>query len=154
MTIIEQLKKNEKPFGLMSEEMQEKTKKIGMVDNFRLFGNIGWGGIIKDTGYVFFTEYTYRLRPDYAEKPEIEKCEIFSGSGDMLSCDMPNGDRHRVSLMSSFPDFIGFKFEDGIVTFSPVRYKIPGGVFSTFAYKNFAETTVLHATHVLFRRQE
>ncbi len=29
MNLIEQLKSNEKPFGLMSEEMQAKAKEIG-----------------------------------------------------------------------------------------------------------------------------
>ncbi len=78
MNIIEQLKKNEKPFGLMSEEMQEKAKMLDATCGVRfcVYSSDGqWGGLkdidwegLKDIGGGFRVSTTYRLHPDYAEE--------------------------------------------------------------------------------------
>ena len=70
--LIQQLKDNEKPFGLMGEEMQVKAAAMGLLDNFQLFVGPGWGGVFKATGCRFFTEKVYRLRPDYEDEPPAE----------------------------------------------------------------------------------
>ena len=156
--LIELLKDNEKPFGLMSEEMQEKARKIGILGNFRQFVGPGWGGIYKATGCNFHDIKTYRLRPDYTEEPAIVECEISKTDDGSLGyrrkCNGGCGGSNLLFRVLADPDFIGFKFEDGIVTGLLIRYKMPHRMFSTFAYKNFAEIEVLHATHVLFRRKD
>ena len=67
--LIQALKKNEEPFGLMSEEMQAKAREINKGFEVCLQG--GWAecGITGD----FSAEMAYRLRADYAEEPEVEK---------------------------------------------------------------------------------
>lgn len=69
--VIQQLKDNEKPFGLMSKEMQDKANAIGFHGNFRLYLHPGWGGIIDNPTYGHSWMITYRLRLDYEAKPEI-----------------------------------------------------------------------------------
>ena len=79
MDIIQQLKDNERPFGLMSKEMQEKAREIGKRTNFETYCGIKskppWLPIIGDSE-EFIEEFTYRLHPDYKEEPEIVECEI------------------------------------------------------------------------------
>ncbi len=149
--LIKQLMDNKEAFGLMSPEMQEKAKGIGMVNYFRLFGNVGWGGIIKDTSYVFFTEYAYRLRSDYEEKPEIVECEIYS-KGTLYYRDI-GGIQRSLSRAIEHPDFIGFKFEDGTILACPVMYHFDGNRTDEINGLEMEDVKILHATHVLFRRQ-
>ncbi len=201
MNLIQELKENERPFGLMSEEMQEKAREIG-AEKFIKFHGEGFGTNNGHLEQVF----TYRVRPDYAEKPEkanavfasttdsekdlmnnvvgvtahcqcgnvfcddvvhgksqhaekpeIVECEIEEDM-DRLWFMPPDEDseepRDLICDVSRYPDFIGFKFEDGVVSGVPVRYLLSCGHFNTFAFKELAEVKVLHATAVLFRRQE
>lgn len=69
MDIIEALKQNEKPFGLMSAEMQAKAEEIKLVNFLRRFGGT-WYPAKTD---FFGTDLTYCLHPDYTEEPKIEK---------------------------------------------------------------------------------
>jgi hypothetical protein len=86
--LIEALKKNTSVFGLMSPEMQEAAKTIG-VDNFDVYckgtgGEYSFKGASKEK-YKGFSEYSalaYRLRADYRSKIEIERAEIFVGRTD------------------------------------------------------------------------
>ena len=78
-TIIQQLKKNEKPFGLMSEEMQEKLKSIPGKDieclqtaNGKLWTTCEQG--IAWNSQANTSTCTYRLRDDY--KDELETIEV------------------------------------------------------------------------------
>ena len=66
--IIQQLKDNEKPFGLMSEEMQEKANEIGCTE-FDYYGTCVWESYLAGD---FYNDQACRLRSDYAEEPEIE----------------------------------------------------------------------------------
>ena len=68
--IIQALKDNEKPFGLMSEEMQEKVKEIGIIE-FQ-YWDFGWETCqIRD----WADGACYRLRPGYEEKALLcKKC--------------------------------------------------------------------------------
>ena len=89
--LIQQLKDNEKPFGLMGEEMQVKAAAMGLLDNFQLFVGPGWGGVFKATGCRFCTGKVYRLRADYEDEPEIVECECIlrqkweNPEGDMIA---------------------------------------------------------------------
>jgi len=70
--LIQQLKDNEKPFGLMSEEMQEKAKEMPW-KHFQVWGYVGsedkW---IMPGSDTFRSHFTYRLRPDYEDEPPAE----------------------------------------------------------------------------------
>ncbi len=153
--LIQQLKDNEKPFGLMSEEMQVKAAAMGLLDNFQLFVGPGWGGVFKATGCRFCTGKVYRLRPDYEEEPEIVECEIrCNDSVGKFYFDGLN--MCPLSQVFNQPDFIGFKFEDG--TWYDHRIK-PVSKGSSAPIHNIdtddiisGRVEVIHATHILFRR--
>ena len=66
MSIIKQLKENKIAFGLMTQEMQDKAREIG-VDNFE---RMWFGGFTWRESDGFDPDYTYRLKPDYTEEPE------------------------------------------------------------------------------------
>lgn len=67
MNIIKALQQNEKPFGLMSEEMRAKAKGIGPLE-FEVYLHKGdWYEVCGDRSYRFEDFVTYRLRPDYEE---------------------------------------------------------------------------------------
>ena len=167
MTIIEQLKKNEKPFGLMSEEMQEKAVELGFHGNFQLYSGYGsdggFGAIIDNPKYGYNRKLTYRLRPDYAEEPEIVECEIYVGEsirpGFGLDVYDFGIDRElSIALIPNGYKRIGFKFEDGSVMGSPVKYSVPGMTSKGYyaSYEDLATNQALehHATYVLFRRSK
>ena len=161
MTIIDQLKQNEKPFGLMSEEMQAKARGIGITDNFRQFVGPGWGGIYKATGLCFNPKTAYQLRADYEDEPEIVECEIYtqkdSVSGWMQRRYMDAfGNSLLLSSAINNPDFIGFKFDDGKMYPISTVYKFKGKdvTYYSIDIDRLDEYTVLHAAHVLFKKQE
>jgi hypothetical protein len=91
--IIQALKENEKPFGLMDKELQEKAKNIKR-GNFQCYQTIA--GVWKDSyvmtgdaGTDFDLVFTYRLRPDYQEEPERIELEIHThaiGGMNALGC--------------------------------------------------------------------
>ena len=160
--LIQQLKDNEKPFVLMSEEMQERAKEIGPVGNFLFLtpclARPEWALLAPEQD-VFQPHITYRLRPDYEEEPEIVEYKIMIGGCtawmDMLAYIDGKCVENGICEAPSYPDFIGFKFEDGHIANSPVLYSSPGTNLYTFVHidplkKNHFK--VLHATHVLFRR--
>ncbi len=153
--LIEQLKDNEKPFGLMSEEMQEKAAAMGLLDNFQLFVGPGWGGVFKATGCSFQNGKVYRLRPDYEDDLEIVEHEIFGVESHLHF--HYQGTRHSVCQAYDQPNFIGFKFEDGKVRPVPIVYR-PKGIAISCCWDvetdSLAAYEVLHATHVLFRRKK
>ena len=61
--IIKALKKNDKPFGLMSEEMQARAKEIG-IQHFAVYESRKWCDGLADNE-THYSDYTYRLRSDY-----------------------------------------------------------------------------------------
>lgn len=149
--MLEQLKQNEKPFGLMSAEMQEKAREIGKP--FFLF----WDGdkwTARGVCAVFGDEYAYCLRADYKDEPKIVECAIFA-SGVQLMYAGPSGPT-GIHKACKDPDFIGFKFEDGSwyeVPIKPVNRSdsLPGRNITLDDIVS-GSIRVLHATHVLFRR--
>ncbi len=157
--LIQQLKDNEKPFGLMSAEMQEKAKKMRSSEDLQVYTCNGrWEKHIK--GYVLRENLAYRLRPDYEDEPEIEECEIKPRAGYLRFCYETAGKPYlniSIDLAVSIPDFIGFKFDDGIVMGTPVKYSVPGqtsrGYYATYGDIKSGQALEHHATHVLFRQK-
>ena len=111
MDIIQQLKVNCRPFGLMSEEMQEKAKEIGEeVFNWWVAGDWTICPVAQ-----FRSEATYRLCADYEEEPEIVECEIYLNPPNKEYCIYDKGGNHSAQNLCNAindPDFIGFK-KDG-----------------------------------------
>ncbi len=153
--LIQQLKDNEKPFGLMSEEMQEKAKGIGQPEFEMYMKNDTWMvcGSYNNFTLKKVTDQTYRLRSGYEDEPEIEECEII---GTRYSIKHLNGTGTITSLSEAIndPRFIGFKFESGQVELSPIVFKSDCSTKSICQFRDLAALTVLHATHVLFRRKK
>lgn len=152
-TIIQQLKNNKRPFILMSEEMRAKAIEIGAAEFQRLTVNSGeWIG----SQECFSAGYTFHLRPDYKQEPVIVECEIKNKAGVFrFYWESKNKSWQGVSidLAPAIPDFIGFKFEDGHTQPSPIRYKTNANKHESLpiGWLNDGTSTVLHATHVLFR---
>ena len=155
--IIQQLKDNEKPFGLMSEEMQEKASEIGRCANFKCLSGRTWASCTSKAN-IFDYDRTYRLRPDYEDEPEIVECEIWADDGHLhFRHRLGGGLQHSIHQACDHPDFIGFKFEDGQIWNSPINYSFGGtapGFRTTVEIIETNGCVVQHATHVLFRRNK
>lgn len=152
MDIIKVLKENEKPFGLMSEGMQEKAKEIGKGGNFEAWFPDGWVKIVKDPAETgWHAHRAYRLRSDYQEKPEVVKCEVYISGGGCLRYRLKNLVNPILTEAIINPDFIGFLYEDGRFTTYPRMYKQGTSLYAE-ANDNVKDYEVLTPTHVLFRR--
>ena len=156
---IEALKKNEKPFGLMSAELQEAAKKMGRYD-FQCYMHHGqWLKCHIEVGEEneWSNGHTYRLRPDYEQEPSIVECEI-TLLGDELAYSNPGRNlKVYIDTAPRDPDFIGFKFEDGFVRMDATAFDLKE-VFTGVEFcddcvkmEKLNDFEVLHATHVLFR---
>jgi len=78
--LIEKLKKNEKPFGLLTLEEQECLDKVGK-QNCLVYTNSGkWENAAKCS---FQSGNTYAIKPDYQPEPEFVDLEIVR-HGDFL----------------------------------------------------------------------
>ena len=166
--IIQQLKKNKIVFGLMSEEMQEKARDIGITGNFYLFQHLCgtekiWKFIRYDescnsTNDLFVSGTTYRLRPDYKDEPEIVEYKITIGGctawmGKLVYTDERVLEQGICEACAD-PDFIGFKFESGQVELTPIVFKSDCSTKSICQFRDLADLEVLHASHVLFKRKK
>jgi len=70
MNIIQQLKDNERVFGLMSTEMQAKITTFSRED-IQSYSDTGWETCKIDMdGYDSMETWTFRLRPDYEGKTD------------------------------------------------------------------------------------
>lgn len=87
-------------------------------------------------------------------EPEIEECEIrCNDSVDQFYFDGLN--MCPLSQVFNKPDFIGFKFEDGHVANGSISYASETNKYD-FVHLDQVKNghfTILHATHVLFRRK-
>jgi hypothetical protein len=159
--IIQALKENEKPFGLMSAEMQEAIQKqyeadVGSIECIEHFSNWVRCGSInpKENQHL-----TYRLRPDYEPEPEVVKCPIREPDScnmmwfDVTSLGEAKADSHTMDFCSCtmHKDFIGFLYEDGTVIPMPRKYSGEGAVKMLPGWNE--NLKVLTPTHVLFRKK-
>ena len=157
--VIQQLKDNEKPFGLMSEDMQEQAILLSRHE-FKCYMAHGvW--LAGGDEIEFVAGCTYRLRPDYEDEPEIEECEILGKDMGCLKYYIEQDDEQdAVEFMLEeairHPDFIGFKFEDGKLYPISTVYKFKDKLITYYSIDidRVDEYTVLHASHVLFRRNK
>jgi hypothetical protein len=147
MNIIDQLKKNEKPYGLMSKEMQDKAREIG-TDDFEVYCN-DWE---PEADGDFWLTATYRLRPDYQEPDEYVECEIHEYR-DM--CEWRYGYIGLYYVPDGY-ERIGFKFKHGKYAITPELYENCNGTtcfWSDIESITSGAVKVLHATHVVFRKK-
>ena len=177
--LIELLKKNMVPIGLwpkfygevVGKAMQAKMKQMEPkdIECFLTTGPAEWGSCenFSWTNMERHISNTYRLRSDYEEKPEEpEEPEIVEWEikpqpcyADLLGFATPFTDQYTATLLSDackFPTFIGFKFDDDLVSPCPILYKWYNEPTPHIHYSKLAgrldDCTILHATHVLFRR--
>lgn len=105
--LINELKKNERPFGLLSKEEQECLRSIPKLLCYQSTGN--WLEIKPE----YFIETTYCIPPDYQPEPEFVKTKI------ELSKSIPQklviyyyGER-LLHEITSMPDFDHFELQHG-----------------------------------------
>lgn len=168
--IIQALKDNEKPFCLMSNEMRSTLLKITKGDGIndlrkmviRPDYNAGWGYVtLIDWNDSRNWEYTYRLRPDYTEEPEVVECEVVTQrfETEPIKFRGPSGPTCLHKAISH-QDFIGFKYEGGCISPLPRIFKVEecgiAGLHWTMneACLNEEKWEVLTPTHVLFRKEQ
>ena len=156
--IIQALKDNLTKFQNLSKDEQLFLATAGKANSMFLAGNGEWQGTGKDE--TFYDNFRYRLRPDYKEEPEFIECE--------LSKVLINEDyyvkRYRaldrqLRNMSELPDgyvIAGFKFEgtEQIIThdFGYSRNGVDIVPFASYSDLKSGAVPVVHATHVLFRK--
>lgn len=147
--LIQALKDNKKPFGLMSEEMQAKAASIDKTGMFLVYHVTGvWE---ERTPVLHYRDCTYRLRPDYEEDGEVVKCEV-ELHNKQLKYGPRDGGWYRLHKVSTDPDFIGFLYE-GDSSAYPIARKYRDRD-TGFAYDRWKEgREVLTPTHVLFRKE-
>lgn len=152
MNLIQQLKDNEKSFGLMSAEMQEKAKSMDIADFEFYTSECEWKPY--PSGDFYYAQ-ACRLRPDYEEQQEIEEYAIDYNRTSNYQYYIRENER-CISDACDDPDFIGFKFEDGIIGNHSVLYQHNMSQLEVTQYDSLktGASKVLHATHALFRRQE
>lgn len=162
MSIIDDLKANEKPFGLMSEEMQDKAKEIGPNEFLHYLGDslseVSWDRL-EPTLTDFDAFVTSKLRPDYAPKPETVECEVYveECNGNicptiMFKTDSGGDKGWYLHEAPDHPYFIGFKYDDGTTAVHARLYKCDetNQIFTSSVQDILNHYEVLTPTHVLF----
>ena len=146
---IEALKKNEKPLGELDKELQDALLSVDPTD-LEAHPAQEWSKITNSAYRP--QDYTiHRLRPDYQPESEIVEIRIYDEGNERYFEDEgePVGMRKAVNSK----DFIGFKFEDGKIEDSPVRYADKRGIRRyevTLDQIISGDVKVLHAIAVLF----
>ncbi len=166
--IIQALQQNEKPFGLMSEEMQAKAKEIDRKKFYR-WAQAGSTGAwcVDNLNIVNFPNHctTYRLRNDYEEKADIVECEIYTevavhGIHDILMFKRKGDKGSYLNEAPDYPDFIGFRYKDERMKGRNWHdvYPVPriyigpaGDIRTSFDFIDIALYKVLTPVAVLFR---
>jgi hypothetical protein len=159
MDTIKALKKNERPFGLMTAEMQAKAKEIG-IGEFWVYIEFGQNQMTSPAVWGkhpdrFNWGETVKLRPDYEPKPEIVECEVKANRHGLHFVD-DEGRCLGIGMAINYPDFIGFKYAGGVVSTSPRHYYdgIEGEqTWQIYESKLLTKYEVLTPTHVLFSKK-
>jgi hypothetical protein len=150
--IIQALKDNEKPFDLMSTGMQLIAKGLGKNGYFGCWDERGWTELNNDTNtYGFDGIVVYRLRPDYEEKPEIEKCEVKDRDGHLHFTRDNTG--HALRQAYDENDFFGFQSHGGFIWGKLYRNLETGEMELIIPVSKIAEYEVVKTTQVLFQKE-
>ena len=127
--LLQKLKDNEKPFGLMSEEMQAKAREIGP-ECFEAYitntaNECRWHTGVQGKGFGNNCQnaQTYRLRPDYTEDEGVKKCGIYEGSHGKLWFNHGKSGAKTINGVEGYTNFIGYLYENDAVSASPRRYR-------------------------------
>ena len=153
MDLIKALKHNEKPFGLMTQEMQDKAKEIGRsrFQYYRSDNEGEWHDCRVD--FEYSVVIAYRLKADYTEESGVIECDVFESCGQLV---YRKDGCYTLSLAVNNPNFIGYKYEG--YSYMGVQNHI---LSQPWVYSNDTKdiictkynmyTTPVHATHVLLR---
>ena len=158
MSIIEQLKQNDKPFGLMSKGMQVKAKKMDRKENFEVVNTKGnWQHCSHFTRKDFNYEFTYRLRQDY-QSDRVVLYPITEDHNGLLGITAEHGGRILLHASVSCPDFIGYlyKGDRDIITNETNAYKRKSddSLFRKINLDEINEYEIIIPTYVLFKRKQ
>ena len=143
---IEELKNNLAEFRFMPKTLSDRATAIGRGQFEILFPN---GTFQKGSSVVFDPKGVFRLRKDYTPEPDIVECEIKwedDGRG--------YARKKSIDCWMGHKQFIGFKFEDGTwceLPIMPVDGQVFNGIVDISQIVD-GTITVLHATHVVFRK--
>ena len=126
--LIEKLKKNEKPFGLLTLEEQECLRKIGIKNCLYYSSGIpNW-----QIPAGFANGQTYRIKPDYKPEPEYVDLEIILHNAPvyhqarvvkMLCVRIDENTMYQLHELPSLPGFRGFWFGAEWVSYDRVAIK-------------------------------
>ena len=153
MDLIKALKNNEKPFGLMTQEMQDKAKEIGRsrFQYYRSDNEGEWHDCRVDFEYSVVS--AYRLKADYTEESGVIECDVFESCGQLV---YRKDGCYTLSLAVNNPNFIGYKYEGyycngerSPVVSQPWMYASDTKTIA--ATKRDLYIAPIHATHVLLR---
>ncbi len=153
MNIIEQLKQNEKPFGLMSREMQDKAEEIGK-EHFVWWQDTRWRG----TAPTFsFSNNVYRLKSSYTEKPKVIELEIKPQKGVLVIGSPSHGYALYTDAPALCPEdgcyFAGFKYSRDVTSFAPVRWMTRHGGYQYTPLKQQPDWTIDRPVAALFAEE-
>ena len=154
--IIKELMENEKPFGLMSKEMQEKLKacKHTDIECLQSEKHVVWhicGSNLELNDVNNYTN-TFRLRSDYKEEPEVEevvKFDIYNGSHGKLWFNHGLGGAKTIDGVATYSDFLGFEYANQNISISPRLFEFNGELDTLYTHS--PDCKVLTPTHVLFK---
>jgi len=151
--LIEKLKKNEKPFGLLSEEEQEVLRNTP-TEHRLYFDGYGW---VNDPTEGISRNNAVQIKDDYEPCPKFIECEVFcKEDGDLMfwyQCD-----NWVLDMAPKFANFIGFMYDctPCIVDSQPMAYRIGDGryLYSVSGLDRIksGEATVVRPSKVLFRK--
>ena len=166
MDIIKALKENERPLILLSDAEMAFIKKspskdfIWIQESDAQRGEVVWDNLSNDEVYDEGEDQDLmsvpRLRPDYEEKPSVVECEVTKDDEGYLGFFYDGDGRWWLSHAPCFPDFIGFKYEGGMVRTDSIAY-VPDGNYAGINHKmgldgiESGQVEVVRATHVLFK---
>lgn len=157
MSVIEDLKNNEKAFDFMTAEMQEKAKDIGYheFDCHLVQAGVKWTRVTSGVG-AFEDIRTYRLRPDYSEEPEIVEYEfaykVIDGGFKIEGYFYEDGQFHPLTHIPDGYVRVGFKYVNGAITAREMVYTNEVVTKETMVADDLKTYEVLTPSHVVFKK--
>ena len=153
--LLEQMKTNEKPFGLMSKELHGAFKSLPKDAKVRAYNVKGWSDYDGSSEWDYScVGVAFQLHPDYQPDPEIVECEIYEANGCWnYKYDLSIRSAH---VAHNHTNFIGFRICDDIIpSFEPAyRHKVHNdGLVDRIPFDSVHEYEVVWPTHVLFRKE-